>query len=68
MIIFKALSKQEFAEDAGISMAKLREWTKESNEQLQALGVNRKTKMLPPAAVKLLAEKYQVVTRNAKVL
>lgn len=68
MIIYKALSKTEFAEDAGISMSMLRTWTADNKEALEQLGVTRKSKVLTPSAVKLLAEKYQVVTRNARIV
>lgn len=68
MIVFKALSKAEFAEDAGIKLNKLREWIKDNETILDELGLAKRDKILPPAAVKFLAEKYQVVPRNATFL
>lgn len=68
MIIYKALSKQEFAEDAGVSPAQFRKWCKSNEAELKEFGVEARTKILPPAAVGLLARKYQVMPRNATIL
>lgn len=65
MIIYKALSKQEFADDAGIQPSKLRQWLKDTQDQLDTVGLGKEAKILPPAAVRILAEKYQVFPHNA---
>lgn len=68
MIIYRGLSKAEFAEDAGVSPAKLRRWMQEHQTKLTELGVTSKTKVMPPAAIKFLAETYQVFPRNAQIV
>lgn len=68
MIIYKGISKAEFCEDANISPSKLREWLKANMEELKKFGVQERTKVLPPGAVRLLAEKYQVFPRNAQIM
>lgn len=65
MIIYKAISKTELAQDAGVSMFKLRQWLKEYEDILNTLGVNKKAKILTPAAVAFIANKKQIMPRNA---
>lgn len=65
MIIYQAISKREFAEDAGISPAQLRKWTATIQNELDATGVSKHAKILPPTAVGILSRKYQVMPRNA---
>mgnify|MGYP002623815118 CR=1 FL=1 len=68
MIIYKALSKAELAQDANITPSQLRRWLKECHNEMTQLGVTPKTKILPPSAVGLLARKYQFLPRNIKVI
>jgi transposase len=53
----KAMLKQELADRAGVSVNTLNRWCKPFQKELEAMGLQRKTKMLPPVAVKFLAEK-----------
>lgn len=53
----KAMLKQELADKAGVSVNTLNRWCKPFQKELEAMGLQRKTKMLPPVAVKFLAEK-----------
>ena len=52
------MTKQELADKAGISLQTLRRWCKPLNSQLTEMGVQRKTKLLPPKAVKLICEYF----------
>ena len=54
----KAMTKQDLADKAGISLQTLRRWCKPLNSQLTEMGVRRKTKLLPPKAVKLICEYF----------
>lgn len=53
----KAMLKQELADRAGVSVNTLNRWCKPFQKELEAMGLQRKSKMLPPVAVKFLAEK-----------
>lgn len=53
----KAMLKQELADKAGVSVNTLNRWCKPFQKELEAMGLQRKSKMLPPVAVKFLAEK-----------
>lgn len=68
MIIYKALSKAELAQDANITPAQLRKWIRDSYEPLCKLGITPKTKNLSPAAVSFLANKYQFMPHNAQII
>ena len=54
----KAMTKQELAIRAGVSRQTMSKWIKPFQEQLSAMGVSTKTKLLPPKAVKLLCDYY----------
>lgn len=53
----KAMLKRELADRAGVSVNTLNRWCKPFQKELEAMGLQRKSKMLPPVAVKFLAEK-----------
>ena len=53
----KAMLKQELADKAGVSVNTLNRWCKPFQKELEAMGLQRKSKMLPPVAVKFLVEK-----------
>lgn len=59
-VMLKAMYKSELAAAAGVSLQTFRNWLQSDAEQLQALGVSRTSKVLPPAAVKYLTEKYVI--------
>ncbi len=56
----KSMYKSELAEAAGTSLSTFRRWLQSDREELAKLGVGPKTKLLPPAAVKYLCEKYVI--------
>ena len=53
----KAMSKQQLADRAGVSINTLNRWCKPFQKELEAMGLHPKTRMLPPVVVKFLAEK-----------
>ncbi len=54
----KAMSKQQLAERAGVSMNTLNKWMKPFQQELEQLGLQPNARMLPPSALLFLAEKY----------
>ena len=52
--------KFELAAYAGISTKTLRRWMNSCQKKLDDMGVTRESKLLPPAAVKLLCEKFAI--------
>ena len=53
----KAMSKQQLADRAGVSLNTLNRWCKPFQQELEALGLQPRARMLPPVAVKFIAEK-----------
>ena len=53
----RAMTKSELADRAGVSVNTLNRWCKPFRRELEAMGVTRKQRLLPPLAVKLIAEK-----------
>lgn len=56
----KAMYKFELAGCAGISSKTLRRWMRPYAGELRAMGVTDTTRLLPPAAVKLICEKLSI--------
>ena len=54
----KAMSKQQLANRAGVSLNTLNKWMKPLQEQLEAMGMPRNARMLPPNVVMFLAERF----------
>ena len=54
----KAMSKQQLADCAGISVRTLMEWCKPFHEELVAMGLRPNAKVLSPGIVAFLAEKF----------
>lgn len=54
----KAMTKSELADAAGISLDTLRKWCAPYQQQLDAMGLKRNDRVLPPRVVKFLADKY----------
>lgn len=54
----KAMYKCELAELAGVSRSTFSRFLASKREELARMGVGAKTKLLPPRAVKYLAEEY----------
>ena len=51
------MMKSELAERAGVSLNTLNRWCKPFRRELESMGVTRKQRLLPPVAVKFIAEK-----------
>ena len=54
----KAMSKQQLADKAGVSINTLNRWCKPFYKDLEAMGLPPKARVLPPIAVKFIAEKF----------
>jgi hypothetical protein len=53
----KAMTKQQLADKAGVSLNTLNRWCKPFQQDLEKLGLQPKARMLPPVVVKYIAEK-----------
>jgi len=51
------MTKSELAERAGVSVNTLNRWCKPFRQELEAMGLTPKRRLLPPVAVKLIAER-----------
>lgn len=60
--IMKAMSKQQLAECAGVSVRTLMEWCKPFREELEAMGLRPNAKVLPPHIVAFIVEKFCIDT------
>ncbi len=54
----KAMSKQQLADKAGVSLNTLNKWCKPFQQELLRLGMIPGSRMLPPVIVKYLADKF----------
>ena len=54
----KAMSKQQLADAAGVSVKVLMSWCEQYHAELEAMGVKSKARVLPPNVVRFIAEKY----------
>ena len=54
----KAMSKQQLADAAGVSVKVLMSWCKQYHAELEAMGVKPLARVLPPNAVGFIAKKY----------
>ena len=50
--------KQELADCAGVSVRTLNNWCRPLREELARMGLQPRTKLLPPNIVKFLSEKF----------
>lgn len=51
------MSKTELAQRAGVSVNTLMNWCKPFSKELQAMGLQRNQKVMPPRVVMFIAEK-----------
>ena len=58
MTRYKAMLKSELADAAGVSTTTFRKWLLSDHEELRLRGVMANAKLLTPAAVKYVCEKY----------
>mgnify|MGYP002624184766 CR=1 FL=1 len=56
-LIMKAMSKQEIAAAAGVSIDTLRRWLEPYQSELEQLGYQSKMRVLPPRLVRFICEK-----------
>lgn len=68
MIIYKELSKQEIAIDAGTSARTVRKWCKQKENEMIPFGYTRKSQNLNPACVRILAEHFCFTPHNITVI
>lgn len=57
---YKAMYKNELADAAGVSSRTFYSWLKPHAATLQRMGVNPKTKILNPAAVRYICETFVI--------
>lgn len=68
MTTYKALTKQQFAQDAEVTTKTLQSWLHHFANEMAAIGQKSKDKILSPAAVKILSEHYCVIPRNISTI
>ena len=56
----KSMSKAQLAQAAGVSMKTLQRWLSRHSDELAMLGVRPRDKVLPPVAVRYVAEQYGI--------
>ena len=56
----KSMSKAQLADAAGVSMKTLQRWLSRHSDELAILGVRPRDKVLPPVAVRYVAEQYGI--------
>jgi len=56
----KAMTKQQLADRAGVSVKTLMNWCEPYMKELADMGMQRKSKVLPPHVVKFLTEKFSI--------
>lgn len=54
----KAMSKQQLADCAGVSVTTLMNWCRPFREELTRMGLPPNAKVLPPHIVKFITEKF----------
>ena len=54
----KAMTKQKLADKAGVSLNTLNKWCKPFKAELEAIGLQPNTRLLPPVVIKFIAEKF----------
>lgn len=54
----KAMSKQQLADCAGVSVNTLMKWCRPFMNELEQMGLSPNDKVLPPNIVKFLVEKF----------
>ncbi len=54
----KAMSKQQLADAAGVSVKVLMSWCRPHRKEFEAMGLKPKDRVLSPRIVKFIAEKF----------
>lgn len=58
--MYKSMYKSDLAAAAGVSSEVFKKWLRNDREQLKEMGVLPRSKLLNPAAVKYLCDKYVI--------
>ena len=56
----KSMTKAQLADAAGVSMKTLQRWLSRHSDELAMLGIRPRDKVLPPVAVRYVAEQYGI--------
>ena len=56
----KSMTKAQLADAAGVSVKTLQRWLSRHSDELAMLGVRPRDKVLPPVAVRYVAEQYGI--------
>ena len=56
----KSMTKAQLADAAGVSMKTFQRWLSRHSDELAMLGVRPRDKVLPPVAVRYVAEQYGI--------
>ena len=56
----KAMSKQQLADRAGVSVQTLMNWCRPFRQELETMGLQPNAKLLPPHIVQFLTEKFAI--------
>ena len=56
----KAMSKAQVARHAGVTVKTLMNWCSPYREELEALGMHPKTRVLPPSVVKWMVDRFSI--------
>ena len=56
----KAMSKQQLADCAGVSVQTLMNWCRRFDTELTSMGMLPNAKLLPPHIVKFITEKFAI--------
>ena len=56
----KSMYKYELARAAGVSPRTFANWLARHSDTLQQMGVSKRTKMLPPVAVRFICETFVI--------
>ena len=62
-ITMKAMTKQQLAESAGVSVRTLNRWCEPYRQELEEMGLLPMARVLPPHIVKYLSEKFCIDVR-----
>ena len=54
----RAMSKQQLADRAGVSVGTLRNWLKPYREELERMGMTPNMRVLPPHIVRWIVEQF----------
>ena len=60
----KAMSKQQLADAAGVSVGTLMNWCRPYRKELETMGIQPHMKVLPPHIVRFITEKFCIDVEN----